>query len=294
MRLSLDCVYCIVKKADKLYSQYETNEKKKLSFMKKVFKIVSDFKEDDTAPYLNSKIMKLLNEELNINDPYFEIKKEYNKMLESLENEILSIIYSSEDKLITSLKYAMVGNFIDFGAMDTIDVKDLNNIINSAKDMQINDQEYKTFKEQIEYANRLVYLTDNAGEIVFDKVFIKILKELYPNLNIDVIVRGKPILNDATLEDAKEVGLCNIVNVIDNGTAIPGTQLDQISDEARCIIDNADLIISKGQGNFETLLGCGKNIYYVFLCKCDIFTKRFNIEKFKGVFINERNIKEII
>jgi len=100
--------------------------------------------------------------------------------------------------------------------------------------------------------------------------------------------------NDATILDAEEIGLVNIVNVIDNGTDIPGTQLNKINRKSREIIDNADLIIAKGQGNFETLFGCDKNIYYIFLCKCDLFVNRFNMEKFNGIFANEKDIKELM
>lgn len=137
----------------------------------------------------------------------------------------------------------------------------------------------------------MVCLMDNSGEIVFDKIFISLIKEIYPEIIIDVVVMGKPVHNDATIIDAEEVGLSKIANVIDNGTDIPGTQLNEINIEVKEKIDNADLIISKGQGNFETLFGCGKNIYYIFLCKCDLFTKRFNMEKFQGIFINESNVK---
>lgn len=294
MDTNLECIYCTIKKADSLFSQYERDEEKKLKFMKEVFKIVSMSEKGDTAPYLNARIMRLLNSELNLGDIYFEIKKEYNKLLISMEEEILSYIYNSEDKLLTALKYAMVGNFIDFGAMDNVDIDKLKNLIENAPKQVIDIKEYENFLAELKNAKQIVYIVDNAGEIAFDKIFIKVIKEIYSDLVIDVIVRGKPAYNDATIIDAEEVGLCNIVNVVHNGTDIPGTQLNKINIKSKEIIDNADLIIAKGQGNFETLFDCGMNIYYIFLCKCDLFTTRFNIEKFKGIFINEKNVKDII
>lgn len=236
--------------------------------------------------------MRQLNSELNLKDMYYEIKEEYNKLLLSMENDILNYIYASSDKILTALKYAMVGNFIDFGAMDKVDTHELKKLIENAPNLEIDIKEYNNFNNELKNAQKITYIVDNAGEIVFDKIFIKVIKDIYNNLNIDVIVRGKPVHNDATLKDAKEVGLINIVNVIDNGTDIPGAQLDVINDKARYSIDNSDLIISKGQGNFETLYGCNKNIYYIFLCKCDLFTKRFNIERFKGIFVNEKNVRD--
>ena len=294
MDVNLECIYCNIRKADSLFSQYETDEDKKLEFMKEVFKIISMSKKRDTSPYLNTKIIRILNSEFNLGDIYYEIKKESNKLIISMEEEILNIIYDSDDKLLTALKYAMVGNFIDFGAMDKVDIDELKDLIKNAPKQAINVKEYNNFVEELKNAKRITYIVDNAGEIVFDKIFIKVIKEIYPDIIIDAIVRGKPAYNDATIIDAKEIGLCDIVNVVENGTDIPGTQLDQINAKSKEIIDNADLIISKGQGNFETLFGCDKNIYYIFLCKCDLFMRRFNIEKFKGVLVNERNVKDML
>lgn len=290
MNINLECIYCTINKADSLFSQHETDEDKKLKFMKQVFKIISMSEKNDTSPYLNAKIMRLLNSKLNLGDIYYEIKKQYNKLLMCMEDEILNNIYNSNDKLLTALKYAMVGNFIDFGAMDKVDINKLKKLIKDAPKGTVNDNEYNNLLQELKNAKHIVYLVDNSGEIVLDKIFIKLIKEMYPKIIIDVIVRGKPVHNDATIVDAEEVGLCSIVNVIENGTDIPGTQLNEINLKAKEKIDNADLIIAKGQGNFETLFGCGKNIYYIFLCKCDLFTKRFNMEKFQGVFINESNV----
>lgn len=291
MDINLECIYCTINKADSLFSQYETDTNKKLKFMKEVFKIISFSEKNDTSPYLNAKIMRLLNHELNLGDIYYEIKKKYNKLLMSMEEEIINNINNSDDKLLTALKYAMVGNFIDFGAMDEVDTNKLKNLITNAHKETINNNEYNDFLKNLQNAKKLVYLIDNSGEIVFDKIFINLINEIYPEIIIDVIVRGKPVHNDATIVDAEEVGLTKIADVIDNGIDIPGTQLNQINTRSKEKIDNADLIISKGQGNFETLFGCGKNIYYIFLCKCDLFTKRFNMEKFQGIFINEHNVK---
>ena len=291
MDINLECIYCTINKADSLFSQHEIDEDKKMEFMKQVFRIISMSEKNDTSPYLNAKIMRLLNSELNLGDIYYEIKKQYNKLLMSMEDEILNNIYNSHDKLFTALKYAMVGNFIDFGAMDKVDINKLKNLIKDAPKQIVNNNEYNNFLQEIKNAKQIVYIVDNSGEIVFDKIFIKLIKELCSETCIDVIVRGKPVHNDATIVDAEEVGLCSIVNVIENGTDIPGTQLNEISLNAKEKIDNADFIIAKGQGNFETLYGCGKNIYYIFLCKCDLFTKRFNMDKFQGIFVNENNVK---
>jgi damage-control phosphatase, subfamily I len=294
MNTNLECIYCTLKKADSMFSKYEESEEKKVQFMKKVFSIIGKSKEDDTSPFLNGEIMRSLNEELNTGDMYYKIKKEYNKLLSSMEEDIFKNIYSSEDKLLTALKYAMVGNFIDFGAMDTVNVEQLKKLIESAPRQSIDMKIYEKFSHELENIKKITYIVDNAGEIVFDKIFIRMIQELYPDINISVVVRGEPIYNDATISDAEEIGLVNMVKVIGNGTNIPGTQLNKINEESKEIIDGADLIIAKGQGNFESLFGCDKNIYYIFLCKCDLFVRRFNIEKFKGIFANEEDIKDMM
>ena len=115
---------------------------------------------------------------------------------------------------------------------------------------------------------------------------------MYPQLDIAVIVRGQDVLNDATMEDAKEVGLTEIVKVIGNGSAIAGNSLGYISAEAEELIRTADVVISKGQGNFESLNGCGLNIYYLFLCKCDWFVRRFKMKRLAGILINDRNLEK--
>ena len=113
---------------------------------------------------------------------------------------------------------------------------------------------------------------------------------MFPDLEVTAVVRGEPVVNDADLEAARYVGLDRVVKVIGNGSGIAGTDLDDISDEARNEIETADVILSKGQGNFETIHGCGLNIYYLFLCKCDWFVRKFNAKRFEGMFINEKRI----
>jgi len=281
-------------KADYILEMFERDSEKRRRLREEVVKIVSGSPEDETSPNLNAKVMRFLNNRLGLGDIYYEVKKEYNRYLLTLEEEILSKIDHSEDRLLAALKYAMTGNFIDFGAMNEVDDGDLRRLIERAPYQDVDRSQYAGFKEDMEKAREIVYLADNAGEIVFDKVFIKVIKETYPTVSITVVVRGMPVHNDATLEDAEETGISSIADVIQNGTDIPGTDLGQVNMETRKAVENADLIISKGQGNFETLFGSGRNIYYIFLCKCSLFAERFKAARFVGIFINERNVEKII
>ena len=129
-----------------------------------------------------------------------------------------------------------------------------------------------------------------CGEIVLDKLFLKELKKRFPHLELCVMVRGEEVLNDATLEDAETVGLHNVARVIPNGNGVGGTVENMLQGEAKEVLEQADIILSKGQANFETLNGCGRNIYYSFLCKCDWFSGRFQVERNTGMFLREREI----
>ena len=145
-------------------------------------------------------------------------------------------------------------------------------------------------EEELKQAKTLLYITDNCGEIVLDKIFIEELKKRYGNLEITVMVRGGLEINDATIEDAQEIGLTKIVPVISNGAAIAGTVKEQLSKEARKQLDSADVIIAKGMGNFESMYQEGINPYYLFLCKCDLFTRRFGVKLFDPIFCKEERL----
>ncbi|HHW70251.1 MAG TPA: DUF89 family protein [Clostridiales bacterium] len=289
MNTSVECIYCILRKADSMFCKYVDDERKRFNFIKKVLKELGSYDDSATAPFLTSKVMKILEEEIGVEDLFLKEKKEYDKKMLSIEQDIWDSIDNSDDKLLAGLKYAMVGNFIDFGAMDEVDDNILAEIIDTALEQQIDTQLYKEFRREILKAEKLCYIVDNAGEVIFDKLFIKAIKELNEGIEIDIVVRGYPILNDVTMEDALEVGLDCYGNIIPNGTNIPGTDIKRVNKETIRSMDESDLIIAKGQGNFETLIGCGKNIYYIFLCKCDIFVERFGIKKFEGVFMKEQS-----
>ncbi|BES65527.1 ARMT1-like domain-containing protein [Gottschalkiaceae bacterium SANA] len=287
MKANLTCINCMLGKAEQNYLNYDQSEDGLLHFMKEVYGEISVAHESDTAPLLYSKINAILENKFDIGDPFYRQKRHYNQFLMLKEMEIVKRIQESDDQLMSALQFAMIGNLIDFGAMDTVDEEKLESLIERAGDQNLDAQTVKDFRQELELGHKLVYLTDNAGEIVFDKILIQTIQQLYPEVNIQVIVRGDVALNDALMEDAEEVGLTKIVPVMGNGTKIPGTQLGVISQEAQEAIDSADFILSKGQGNFESLSETGRNIYFLFLCKCQLFIDRFQTKQFQGIFIKE-------
>jgi uncharacterized protein with ATP-grasp and redox domains len=155
---------------------------------------------------------------------------------------------------------------------------------------QIDEEEYKHLKKDLENGSNMLYVLDNCGEIVLDKLLIRQLKKYYPELHITVMVRGEEALNDATIEDAEMVGLTEEVPIITNNSSIQGVVISKLTEEQKEVLDSADVILAKGQANFESLNGYGKNIYYLFLCKCDLFAKLFDVEPFHGMLVNENRV----
>ena len=288
MRANELCKDCCRRKAAGLLKEQAVSEEIQVQAMEEITEIMYNTAAEESAPFLMSKAMKVVEKYTEIEDAYEEPKRQFNQLLLTMEDDIIEKIEQSDDKLLAGLQYALTGNFIDFGAMDSVDETKLTELLAECETHELDAKEYQRLQVDLETAKKLVYITDNAGEVVLDKVCIRTIQKLYPELEIKVIVRGAPALNDATMEDAKDIGLTEIVQVIPNGTAIPGTPIHHISEEARSAIEAADLCIAKGQGNFETMWGCGLNIYYLFLCKCKLFVEKFGVEQFSGILKNER------
>ena len=290
MKLNPFCMCCALNKQEQKIRHYPDMEKK-TEYMKKVMALMANTEEKDCAPSLSVDIQKLYSSFWNCPmEDFTEIKKEFNQLMLNMEVSIEDRIRKSNDPLEKALLYARIGNYIDFAALSNVDQSTVITLLDEKSSEALDEKEYKNFLHDLSSAKKLVYLTDNCGEVVLDKMAVKILKEQYPNLDITVIVRGYPVVNDATMEDAEEIGLTDLVNVIGNGSNVGGTWIPGINSESRELLYNADLIIAKGQGNFETLNDCGLNIYYLFLCKCDLFQRRFHAENLQGMFLNERRL----
>lgn len=292
MNLSAMCIRCLIDWQEEKIREI-ADEDKKAAFLKAVAGIIASAGEEDSAPCLVYKINRIYESLFGEVMSYEKEKKEFNSLMLKLESEMEKDIRAGADReevLKNAVNYARTGNYIDFGAMNHVEKKQLLELLHKSLKEEVDGHTFFMLRKDLAEAKELVYLLDNCGEIVADKLLIKILKEQYPQIHITVIVRGMAVLNDAVLEDAEAVGLTKIVEVIGNGNGVAGTQINMLSKEARTILEAADIIISKGQGNFETIHGCGRNIYYLFLCKCAWFSERFGMERLKGVFINEKNL----
>ncbi len=286
-RLRHECISCLMKNLDKVPA--EATDDKRLEYMQRVLRIFADADKSSSGPVMVRQIYDIQKEMFGMENDFTDIKKYFNNLILEKEKDIRNNINKATDPLKLAVQYAMIGNYIDFGAMNTVDEAKLNELIDNANADEVADEPYKELVSDISTAKKIVYLPDNCGEIVFDKVFISKIKEQYPDAQITVLVKGGAILNDATMEDAVQVGLDKIVTVMGNGNNIAGTCLEKLSKEAKVVIDDADVIISKGQANYETLRKCGMNVYYIFMCKCDMFAKGFNVPRYTGMLVRDKN-----
>ena len=289
MKVSAECMHCLVKRQADNIRKYP-DEEKKAEYLGKVLGIIANGAAEEPAPVLLSYIGRLHEAYFGKPFSFEELKKGYNAMLMEKEEEIRQKIGRAEDPLALALRFAQIGNFIDFGAMDSVDDAKLMEFLEQAETLPLSENTYQNVTEDMKSAKKLIFLTDNCGEIVLDKLLLETIAKVYPHLECTIIVRGEPVLNDATMEDALQVGIEACGKVIPNGTNIAGTYIPWISAEARQVMEEADMLISKGQGNFESLHGCGLNIYYLFLCKCQWFMERFGLPQYSGVFINEKEL----
>lgn len=265
-------------------------EEKKVEYMTRVLKELSEMKDQHGPTIATRHIINIQKEMFGSSQDYTELKTRFNQFVMEKESYLQKHIEKSEEPLKLAIQYGIVGNLIDFIVMDSVDENRLEKMFAEASDYLLDEDIYPALRRDVLNAKKIVVLLDNCGEIVVDKLLIQTLKQLNPNAQITAVVRGSEILNDATMEDAIQVGLTDVVDVIGNGNDMPGTCLQFVSEEAKEIIESADVILSKGQGNFETLQGCNMNIYYIFLCKCEMIAEMFGVPKFSPMLVKEKMV----
>ena len=288
--LSAKCISCLVARQYKLIKDFD-DEVKKAEYMKEVLETLHDMGEGEASPVATERMDRRFTDYFGVNRSFEDAKRKYNELLLSKEDELMAAVDASSDRLLAALKLSRVGNYIDFGALASVEEEKLSELIKKAPDDEIDGATYSKFLSDLSHAKKMVFIPDNCGEIVFDKIFIRVIKELYPALDLTVLVRGRPVLNDVTEEDARFVGVDALCPIVPNGNGIAGCYFPALSDEARDLVTSADLVVAKGQGNFETMFGCDLNVYYVFLCKCEWFEIRFGMKHLEGVFVNELDRK---
>jgi uncharacterized protein with ATP-grasp and redox domains len=195
-------------------------------------------------------------------DPFRAKKREHNDLALTMERELDKIVESAPDKLRAALQLAAAGNVIDMGILKSFDIKDA---VKQVLEQGFAADDYGELVEALSSAKEILVVGDNAGEIVFDKPLVKLLTD---RARVFYAVKSVPIINDATEEDAEYTGMSEIASVLATGTGVIGAPIDCVSDEFRHVLDRSDLIIAKGQGNFETMDVLPHNIFFILKAKC--------------------------
>jgi uncharacterized protein with ATP-grasp and redox domains len=264
MKTSPECIPCLIRLATETVKKATRNNKIINTVIERTLVLTKTMDMNTPPPKMGQLIHRIVTEETGNTDPFLEIKKECNEIALKLQPELREIVEKSSDRFLTAAKLAIAGNIIDFATPTEFSSEIMSDTINNILSSPVDPASFELLKMNIEKADKILYLGDNAGEIIFDKIFINEL----PNNKITFCVRGRPILNDALMGDAKKAGLTSMVKVINSGTDLPGIISDECSTEFKNCFNEADLIIAKGQGNFETLNDSKKNIFFLFKVKC--------------------------
>jgi len=268
MQVFLECIPCFLKQAVQAVKLATPKKDIQEKALKESLKILHELNWSSPPPFVAREIHNTIKVITKNPDPYAVLKQKSNKIALSLSKEFEKILLEEPNAFEIALKLSLAGNMIDFGARPGEDI-DIKNEIENMLKITLNQKEVKFFKEKVYSAKKILFLGDNAGELVFDKFLIK---QIGPE-KITYVIKATPIINDATMEDAKITGLIELVRVIDNGGDYPGTVLENCSKEFLEEFETADLIISKGQGNFETLMEVEKPIFFLFKVKCSVVSQ---------------------
>jgi uncharacterized protein with ATP-grasp and redox domains len=275
--ISTECYPCLFQQLLSLAKLMRLDEKSKKGFIEKTMSdLLETHGEGIIVQHLIRKATDTINEMLgkpHDHDPYRSLKIKSNDIALQYRQIFKDKISASDVPLQTAIKLAAAGNIIDFGAKNHAQLN-IEEELDSVEQRGFGIFHFEAFAERLETAKNLLYICDNAGEIVLDKIFVEEIKASFPDLKIVCAVRDKPIINDAVLDDAFYIGLDQIVRVISSGSIYPGTILAETSDEFKTRFAEADLIIAKGQGNFETLLETiDDRLFFILRIKCEMMAK---------------------
>ena len=288
--LCIGCLFNQILKALNLLAPTLSKEEKIRAQQKLMEFLIKLDPNDASSPLAGKEVYSIVAKTLKVKDPYKDLKKKYNDLALEYYDKVKKIIEKSQDPLLEAIIVSALGNTLDPASQHEIDlINDIKNF--KIKNLIIND--YPEFKKSLDKATQILIILDNCGEIVFDKLLVLTLKKLYPQLEIICSVRGGPVINDATMEDAIYIGLTDNATVIE-APATPGILLSQASEEfKRYFFDEKGIVLSKGQGNFEGLyqVEIPKNVdvFYLLKAKCALMEEIFNVKINDLIFKKKRN-----
>ena len=276
MKIANECVDCIVNQSLRVAHAIEADEALEKELFQRVQQMSHSFSFSLTPPEIAADVYETMAQIANRYDLYAQVKKDSTQKALAFVPFLKEKIENSDDKLLTATKIAVAGNVIDLAAEVAFDLQEE---IDKIFDTPFAYNDFEALRERLHTAKSVVILGDNVGEHIFDFLFIEVLKELYPQIDFSYMVRGKPIINDVTIKEAKEAGFESLCELIDSGVNTPGFAYSRADSYAKNVFDKADLIISKGMGNYESLSPSHRgNICFLLKVKCAVVAKSLQKE----------------
>jgi len=274
MRTYLECVPCFVRQALEAVRFVTDDEAVHAEVLRQVLRAAADMDMSLAPPAMGHQIHSLIRRLTDKADPYLDVKQRFNRFAMGLYPEMRRRVEQAADPLETAARLAIAGNIIDFGVDSTLEESAVHETIKRAMSEPLCGS-VDGWRDAASEARDILFLADNAGEIVFDRVLIEAL----PSHKVTVAVKGGPVINDATMDDARAAGLVGRVAVIDTGSDAPGTLLDTCSDAFRRRFDLADMVVAKGQANYETLSDTGRRVFFLLMAKCPVIARDLECEQ---------------
>lgn len=288
MKIDYACLPCLVNQVVRVADITKAENKDVL--FKKVFTYLSNLDFSKSNPEVIGTTYRLIKEHIKNDDPYGETRTYYNRLLLSMIDQFEKEITNSDNPFEQALKYAILGNIIDFNPIHSSDTEEIMQWFANVDNLSLTIDDSEKLIDDLGSAQILLYLGDNCGEICLDKLFVKKIKEYNPSIHIYFGVRGASIVNDSIEEDAYYVGIDEYADIINNGDDSLGTVLNRTSVEFNHIYEIADVVISKGQANYESLSEqVYKNIYFLLMTKCQVIAKNIGVAQKSIICMNNFN-----
>ncbi|MFC2061310.1 DUF89 domain-containing protein [Elusimicrobiota bacterium] len=278
MKIFLDCYPCFLKQALECTKMSDGNPEVQKKVLNRTMEILSEMDLNLSPPQIARDIYREIHAITGKDDPYMEIREKDNRQMMEVYHDIRERILKDKDSLLLACKLAAGGNIIDSGTGE----RKKDHTLSDVEDILITLPEINDFPaliHELENSSSLLYLGDNSGEIVMDRLFIEAIKKDYPHLAIHFAVRGAPVINDIVLKDAQDTGIDELCGIVSNGDCSPGTDLRFCSEEFKDLFNSVDLIISKGQGNYETISDLDKNIFHLLIAKCKVVARHLEVDQ---------------
>lgn len=280
MKLQYECIACIISQVLTVAKMLDFGEEQKETAVRNTLSYLSRADYAGCTPESMAELWKILLKDAKSDDPYESIKSLCNQEAMKMEQRTREAIRTAENPLKKALKYAIAGNLVDYGPQHPVALEEQNRQIDEIASRPFVKDDGPALKAALKSAKKVLYLCDNAGEILFDKLLIELIKREFPQAEVVCAVKGVPVLNDAIVKDALEVGMDRVARIIDNGDGSPGTVLHRTSGAFMQEYRSADVVIAKGQGNYESLSGETRpNLFFLFMAKCSTICQVANVPK---------------